>query len=91
MSGPEHYAYCRDPECGGCLPTDEELAGFDLLPLFAEMLARCIPQRPTTKTHAGALAVIIDQGDRYRELAADVRRRRVAAGYWGPPPIPEPS
>lgn len=54
----KHYAYCKRRECIGCLPTIDEIEQMPILPVWAEMLARCIPQSPDTKTHKGAVAVI---------------------------------
>jgi hypothetical protein len=70
-----HYAYCHSSVCPGCLPTDAELQEWDLLPLWSEMMARCIPQSPHTKTRDGALAAIRARDAEYRDLAASVRAR----------------
>jgi len=69
----EHYAYCRDAACPGCLPSDEALAERHTLALWGEMLARCIAQTPTTKTHDGALAAIIADEPGYRALSLRLR------------------
>lgn len=79
----EHYAYCKDPACAGCLPPDEALATLPIIDLWREMLARCIAQTPQTKTREGALAVIVADGPRYRELSRNVRNanlRRLLVG-----------
>lgn len=86
-----HYAYCRDRDCTGCLPSDAAMDQWSLMALWGEMLARCIAQTPETKTVAGALAALSEDGDRYREMSERFRRERVAADYWGPPPIPATS
>lgn len=65
----KHYAYCKDRDCTGCLPTDEELADFPIIALWGEMLARCIEQTPFTKTHDGALNVLLARGSDYRSIA----------------------
>lgn len=79
----EHYAYCREKSCEGCAPTLADLEGFALIEVWAEMLRRCIAQKPTTKTHVGAMAAIRERDESYRELAANIRREREAHDYWG--------
>lgn len=69
----EHYAYCKDAVCPGCLPSDEALSEWDTIALWGEMLARCIAQTPATKTHDGALAAIIAGGPGYRALSLRLR------------------
>lgn len=83
-----HYAYCRERDCTGCLPTDAALEQRPIIALWGEMLARCIAQTPATKTAAGALAAITEDGDHYREVSERFRGQRIAADYWGPPPVP---
>lgn len=64
-----HYAYCKNADCDGCLPSDEELRCWPLIALWGEMAARCIAQTPATKTREGALAALIDDGPTYRAAA----------------------
>jgi hypothetical protein len=73
----EHYAFCKDADCAGCLPSDDELATRPMIALWGEMVQRCIAQTPATKTHTGALAAIVDDGPTYRE--ASLRLRTVAS------------
>lgn len=72
---PEHYAYCKRVDCPGCLPSDEDLARYSLLALWGEMLNRCIPQSPRTKTKSGAWGVIFEDGNRYRQLSKEIREK----------------
>lgn len=62
----EHYAYCKDATCTGCLPSDDDLMTWPIIALWGEMLARCIAQTPATKTREGALAALIEDGPSYR-------------------------
>lgn len=80
---PEHYAYCREKACDGCAPTLADMENFGLLALWGEMMARCIPQKPTTKTREGALAVLRERDEAYRELATAIRAEREEHDFWG--------
>lgn len=71
----DHYAYCKHPECAGCLPTDDELKGWTILNLWGEMLSRCIHQTPETKTRDGALKALIDDGPEYRKRSSEIREK----------------
>lgn len=75
-----HYCYCRDAECGGCLPSDEALEEMHILPLWGEMLNRCIAQTPATKTREGALAAIRADAPSYRIRAEEYRAERFPNG-----------
>lgn len=70
----EHYAYCKDQDCPGCLPSDEALQdlGFPL-PLWVEMIRRCVAQTPQTKTREGAIAALVADGPKYRAHPRVVR------------------
>lgn len=75
----KHYAYCKRRECVGCLPTVAEIDQWpNLLAVFAEMLARCIPQSPERKTHEGAVAAIRENAAEY-ELVAHFARKATFA------------
>jgi hypothetical protein len=71
---PEHYAYCKNADCPGCLPSDDDLAAMPVIALWGEMLARCIAQTPETKSHTGALAALIADGPEYREASLRLRK-----------------
>lgn len=74
----DHYAFCKNRECTGCLLTDEELANFHVLALWGEMNQRCIAQTPHTKSVAGALAAIVEDGPSYRANAKRIREEHFA-------------
>lgn len=70
-----HYAYCKRAACVGCLPTVAEIDRWPkLLDVFAEMLARGIPQSRATKTHEGAVAAIRENAAEYHAVAFFARR-----------------
>lgn len=54
----DHYCYCTDDACLGCLPTLDDVRAMHILDRWAEMFKRCISQTPETKTLDGALAAI---------------------------------
>lgn len=76
----EHYAHCRTAACDGCLPSDDDLATWDLRPLWGEMLARGIAQTTYTKTVSGAFRALVEDGDEYRSHNGVVRS--VAPARW---------
>lgn len=71
---PEHYAYCKDLECPGCLPSDADLAQMPIQALWGEMLNRCIAQTPRTKDWLGAYAAIVEDGEYYRSMSRKARQ-----------------
>lgn len=74
---PAHYAFCRDADCAGCLPTDADLDAMPLIALWAEMNQRCIAQTHSTKTRDGALAAIRADAPTYLRLAREQRAKVV--------------
>lgn len=71
----KHYAYCKRAACIGCLPTIDELDRMpNILDVWAEMLARCIPQSPATKTHEGAMVALRANESEYHTAAFFARR-----------------
>lgn len=73
-----HYAYCKRRECVGCCPTMAEIERMPLIAVFGEMLTRCIPQSPATKTHEGAVAAIQECDGWYHSVAYFARLRTFA-------------
>lgn len=69
----EHYAFCKDLKCKGCLPTHDALVRMNILDLWEEMLYRCIAQTPMTKTAAGAHQAILDNEEEYIEASRRIR------------------
>lgn len=93
----DHYAYCRDLICTGCLPTDEELrawaavGGTGLLDLGAELLRRAIPMPSgglgqTAHTEA-MLAAIDHQAEWYLTVSRQLRHELVTG--HAPQPWPK--
>jgi hypothetical protein len=89
----DHYAYCRDLVCTGCLPTDLELLAMHPLDLGAELLRRAIPMPSGALgqiAHTEAMLAAIDhQAEWYLTVSRQLRHELVTGHDPQPwPPVP---